>query len=757
MLSGGGSGGAPRGWQGVVHVPVGAERAFEILRCHRRDENAAGARRVLAVDAAVTARSRELVAAGRRPERARIAALAEVAAEARCTLHVAEVHHLIGRLLDDHLPAVRDAAMAGLIDYARLAKIHHYVGDLEPELIRRLEIDILASARTHPPAALGRDLERLILAADPEAADVRRIRQQARRNVTRTPVRDGMENLRAYLPAADALVVDEAIDRIAGTCCPHDPRDAGNRRADAIVALALGQTRLACRCRRDDCTADPFEEAERAASGGVYGGGEPGGGESGAAGAAGGDGAAGAGAVGGDGAAGGDSAAAGESAAASSGMRGAAGVPGKPKAHVFVHVDLATLAHLTDAPAHLERHGPIATGYARVLAENATWQLLFTEARSLASRWCAANLGEAPAQCTCGAAGGGAAAGQDGAMAPDAGAPPGARTPSATGSGGEVCPQGADGPAGDPDDDGWACWRGADGYLDPDAADFSAGFATGPAPADPASPAASVGPDDLDDPDYLRFLEDQYRRYCLRQNALRRERLDLAAAAEGTAAQPGAAEPPGPLYGKVRQAPVTLLRHARLPSAQPVPVISDGLLADIIMSRVLDEPALADGIDPDGHSWWPAPPPGALVYRPRRGDASLVRLRDGHCRFPGCTIDADRCQLDHIVPFDHADPHAGGWSVPGNLHCLCRQHHQLKTSGFWRVVRLGGNAELWTSTITGQRMVGVPGGRRRLYDELARQVHPPIGRRRRAGCAAPRAGAADPFGSTPADCADAPF
>ncbi|HEY5853656.1 MAG TPA: DUF222 domain-containing protein, partial [Aldersonia sp.] len=55
----------------------------------------------------------------------------------------------------------------------------------------------------------------------------------------------------------------------------------------------------------------------------------------------------------------------------------------------------------------------------------------------------------------------------------------------------------------------------------------------------------------------------------------------------------------------------------------------------------------------DGHGGFTEPPAGALTYRPNAETAALVRARDRHCRFPGCQMPAARCQLDHIVPFDH--------------------------------------------------------------------------------------------------------
>src|SRR5690606_4369138 len=69
----------------------------------------------------------------------------------------------------------------------------------------------------------------------------------------------------------------------------------------------------------------------------------------------------------------------------------------------------------------------------------------------------------------------------------------------------------------------------------------------------------------------------------------------------------------------------------------------------------------------------------ALTYRPSADLARRIRLRDGTCRHPGCAIPAEACDLDHVVPFDHADPERGGHTTEANLAAMCRRHHRFKT------------------------------------------------------------------------------
>jgi hypothetical protein len=54
----------------------------------------------------------------------------------------------------------------------------------------------------------------------------------------------------------------------------------------------------------------------------------------------------------------------------------------------------------------------------------------------------------------------------------------------------------------------------------------------------------------------------------------------------------------------------------------------------------------------------------------------LVRVRDRHCRFPGCRRAARYCEIDHVIAWDD-----GGLTVLENLQCLCAAHHAAKTAG----------------------------------------------------------------------------
>ncbi|MEU4386383.1 HNH endonuclease [Promicromonospora sp. NPDC023805] len=85
------------------------------------------------------------------------------------------------------------------------------------------------------------------------------------------------------------------------------------------------------------------------------------------------------------------------------------------------------------------------------------------------------------------------------------------------------------------------------------------------------------------------------------------------------------------------------------------------------------------------------------AYQPGKTLRGAIEARDAMCTFPCCDTPAERCDLDHIQPFDHDHKNtssiegskANGWGQANahNLHALCRKHHLLKTHAGWNIVR----------------------------------------------------------------------
>lgn len=186
---------------------------------------------------------------------------------------------------------------------------------------------------------------------------------------------------------------------------------------------------------------------------------------------------------------------------------------------------------------------------------------------------------------------------------------------------------------------------------------------------------------------------------------------------------------------------------AELPSARLVdahccppvnPILGEESVRDGLVARwlawIADQPERARGIFPDGHGGESAPSQSAVTYRPGARVVAFVRAAYRTCTFPNCDVPSARCQIDHLVPFDHGDPERGGWTIVTNLQPVCVFHHQAKTSGAWSAVMLAGGAILWSNSV-GLRRVTLP--------ELCIATPRPSRRRRRAS-ARPGASPAEP-------------
>jgi hypothetical protein len=107
-------------------------------------------------------------------------------------------------------------------------------------------------------------------------------------------------------------------------------------------------------------------------------------------------------------------------------------------------------------------------------------------------------------------------------------------------------------------------------------------------------------------------------------------------------------------------------------------------------------------------------------YRPSAELAEFVRLRDLYCRAPGCDVPADRCDLDHTIPYPMGPTH------PSNMKCLCRTNHLMKTFGGWHDIQLPDGTVIWISPI-GRKYVTKPGSRLffETWDTATADLPPP--------------------------------
>ena len=95
-------------------------------------------------------------------------------------------------------------------------------------------------------------------------------------------------------------------------------------------------------------------------------------------------------------------------------------------------------------------------------------------------------------------------------------------------------------------------------------------------------------------------------------------------------------------------------------------------------------------------------------YRPSTALVEFIRARDLCCRFPGCEVAAEFCDLDHSIPWA-----SGGLTHPSNIHLKCRPHHLLKTfwcgENGWAEQQFPDGTIVFTSP-SGRRYTTTPGG-----------------------------------------------
>jgi hypothetical protein len=83
---------------------------------------------------------------------------------------------------------------------------------------------------------------------------------------------------------------------------------------------------------------------------------------------------------------------------------------------------------------------------------------------------------------------------------------------------------------------------------------------------------------------------------------------------------------------------------------------------------------------------------GRKKYKVPKDLRRWLAVRDGTCRFPGCSRAPSRCDLDHT-----RDWALNGDTSHDNLAHLCPMHHRLKHHTEWSVDQVGGGVLEWTA------------------------------------------------------------
>ena len=267
----------------------------------------------------------------------------ELAMRLGCSRRHARLLVRDGRAFAGALAWTGDALERGQIDAAKARILVDALVDRPVPLALDVQEQVLGGAARRTPAQLARDVAREVVARDPEGAREHHQVGLARRRVDAPKVLpDGMAGVWAVLPAIGAARLDSALDSLArGARAAGDERTLDQLRADLLVDFTVGDVEGTAACAALTPRADAACGCRPAAADG-------------------------------------DSRTPGATGAVGplprEVFRGTAG-----RTEIRVTVGLSTLLGVDDAPAELDRYGPITADAARALARGGVWRRIVTD------------------------------------------------------------------------------------------------------------------------------------------------------------------------------------------------------------------------------------------------------------------------------------------------------------------------------------------------------------------------------------------
>jgi hypothetical protein len=127
----------------------------------------------------------------------------------------------------------------GAISYLHARALTDAVTALDPKTATEVETRVLAKAGEQTLANFKRSLTRAVQTLDPARIAAQREHAMTERRVCITARDDGMAELWGLLPAEGAAAVMTAVDALASATPADDTRTAEQRRADALIDLAI--------------------------------------------------------------------------------------------------------------------------------------------------------------------------------------------------------------------------------------------------------------------------------------------------------------------------------------------------------------------------------------------------------------------------------------------------------------------------------------------------------------------------------------
>ncbi|OSC39862.1 HNH endonuclease signature motif containing protein [Mycobacterium decipiens] len=183
--------------------------------------------------------------------------VAEISAALRISRGRAGAQLRYGIALRERLPKVAEVFGRGAIDYPMMVALVARSDIVDGEVIAKLDAVFAKHApnwmRMSGPKLTER-IDMWVEKFDPEGVREPRAPREDR-FLEIGPTSAGMAGIWGQLEMTEGAALDRRLDELAGAVCGDDPRTTVQRRADALVALAGGQSRLACGCGAKDCPA----------------------------------------------------------------------------------------------------------------------------------------------------------------------------------------------------------------------------------------------------------------------------------------------------------------------------------------------------------------------------------------------------------------------------------------------------------------------------------------------------------------------
>jgi hypothetical protein len=183
---------------------------------------------------------------------------AEIGAELGISRSRASSQMDYGSTLLERFPKLTERFVAGHIDFRVIAAVI-YRTDLITDTDALAQIDAEVAAKAPAWNKLSRErvaelVDWMVIERDPDAVRVAKQRDVDRRIEVR-PGSNGQAEIWGQVRAADGAVFDTALDELAATVCPDDPRTKTQRRTDALGPWSARATSMPCLCGSPDCPA----------------------------------------------------------------------------------------------------------------------------------------------------------------------------------------------------------------------------------------------------------------------------------------------------------------------------------------------------------------------------------------------------------------------------------------------------------------------------------------------------------------------